>query len=509
MKEPIPDRISGVTADEQVVAPQDVALEHSIERAREVGAPLEAGGLGSVGDGRPHRLLVIGLDGAVPELVLGAWRDELQMFDMLATRGVWGRLRSSIPHTRVPAWVSLLSGHDPGQTGVYGRRCRLNHSYASSVPIDSYTVRVPRLWNLVGDAGKRVAVVGAPATTPVSPVQGPLIGDMLEQGHFATYPASLGQQVMAWLDDAPLSRPVAKDNPFEYLISDIYTRTEQRFWLARRLLARDVYDCFVLIDDGMDAMQRALWESLDTAHPRYQPNHPFAGAIGSFYRFVDDQIGELLELVDDDTIVALVSACGAQSLDGELALNEWLIATGELVLHRMPDMPTPIAQCDVDWQRTRVWADEDGAIYLNIAGREPQGGIQADQVGYVSASIAGRLRAIAGPVGESGVVDVYRTSTLYSTPQGVVPDLIAVCSLPGWRTTSHIGYGRIWLDTHTARLEGACETSTGFMIVYDPHSRDGGREIHGATIYDVVPSLLTRLGQPVPARLQGRDRVGG
>ncbi len=73
--------------------------------------------------------------------------------------------------------------------------------------------------------------------------------------------------------------------------------------------------------------------SFDPTHPRYTPDHPFAGTIGSFYRFVDDQLFELLELVDDDTIVAVVSAGGAQALLGELALNEWLIAQGDLALH--------------------------------------------------------------------------------------------------------------------------------------------------------------------------------
>jgi predicted AlkP superfamily phosphohydrolase/phosphomutase len=274
--------------------------------------------------------------------------------------------------------------------------------------------------------------------------------------------------------------------------------------LARRLLARDVYDCFVLVDDGIATVQRALWDSFDTAHPRYMADHPFAGTIGSFYRFVDDQIGDLLELVDDDTIVAIVSACGAQALHSEIALNEWLLATGELVLMGVPDVPTTLERCTVDWEHTRAWAGDAGAIYLNVAGREPQGTVPADQIEQAGASIAERLRALAGPDGAPGAVEVYRPGALYAATNGVAPDLIALCTRPGWRPTAALGYGETWIGALDARLEAACESPSGFLALHDPQNRDNKGQLTEATIYDIVPTLLAALEQPIPARLRGR-----
>lgn len=489
--------------------------EHEIERAREVGAVadiVEQPGGGGGGGGRPRRLLLIGLGGATADLALNAWRGELRTLDLLVDRGTWCRLRASQPLASTPAWLSLFSGLDAGQLGVYGPRRRVNHSYTPPVAIDSRAIRDPRLWDMLGGAGKHVGVIGAPATTPAPSVQGSLIGDMpLPDGSPATFPATLAQQVANWLGEELLSpgtaahvaMPSLAVENLDQLIQEAYTQAEQRFLLARRLLARDVYDCFVLVDDGIASIQRVLWDSFEPTHPRYMPDHPFAGTIGSFYRFVDDQLFELLELVDDDTIIAVASVGGAQVLFGELALNEWLIAQGDLALHAMPTEPARLEQSAIDWARTRAWADDNGAIYLNVAGREPQGTIPPDQAEQVRRGLAERLLTLADHTGVPAL-EVYRPEALYTTTQGVVPDLIVACARPGWRTTALVGQGAVWLDTRAARMDAASETSQGFLVIYDPHNLGGGRQIDDATVYDVVPTLLNLLGLPIPARLRGK-----
>ena len=467
------------------------------------------------GGGRPRRLLLIGLDGATPELALGAWRTELRTLHMLTDRGVRGRLQSSTPWASLPAWLSLLSGQDPGQLGIYSTTLRQQHSYAAPAPPDSRAMREPRLWDILGAAGKHVGVVGAPATTPAPQVHGHLIGDQITADGSAIYPPALRQQVATWLED-DLPPRLADDDEIGQIVGGAYARTEQRFRLARRLLARDTYDCFVLYDDGIATVQRALWDSLDPAHRRYRPDHPSAAVISAFYRFVDEQIADLLELIDDNTIVALVSACGAQALDGELALNDWLIEQGDLVLHARPDRPATLEECDVDWAHTRAWAGDDGAIYLNIAGREPQGIIPAAEADSAAANLSARLRALGGsepadaPPNAADLppaVEVYRPAALYATVRGVAPDLLAICTRPGWRPSALIGRGSPWVHTGAAPMDAACESPSGLFVIYDPHNPSGGQELTGATIYDMVPTLLALLGQPIPARLRGRALI--
>ena len=490
--------------------------ESGIEQAREVGA---AGGTQAAlepgGGGRPRRLLLIGLDGATPELALGAWRTELRTIHMLTDRGVRGRLQSSTPWANLPAWLSLFSGQDPGQLGIYSTTLRQQHSYAAPAPPDSHAIREPRLWDILGAAGKHVGVVGAPATTPAPQVHGHLIGDQITADGSAFYPPALRQQVATWLED-DLAPRLADDDDIDRIVGEAYTRTEQRFWLARKLLARDTYDCFILYDDGIATVQRALWDSLDPAHRRYRPDHPSAAVISAFYRFVDEQIADLLELIDDNTIVALVAACGAQALDGELALNDWLIEQGDLVLHARPDRPATLEECDIDWAHTRAWAGDDGAIYLNIAGREPQGIIPATEAEFAAQELATRLRALHGadpsdaPPNAADLqpaVEGYPPAVLYSAVRGVAPDLLAICTQPGWRPSALIGRGSPWVHTGTVPMDAACESSSGLFVIYDPHNLSDRRELTGTTIYDMVPTLLALLGQPIPARLRGRALI--
>jgi predicted AlkP superfamily phosphohydrolase/phosphomutase len=484
------------------------------EQAREVGASgfsQAAPDLGG-GGGPPRRLLLIGLDGATPELALGAWRTELRTMHLLTDRGVRGRLQSSIPWASLPAWLGLLSGQDPGQLGIYSATLRQQHSYATPAPPDSRAIREPRLWDILGAAGKHVGVIGAPATTPAPQVHGHLIGDRITADGGAIYPPALRQQVTTWLED-DLPPRLADDDEIGQIVGRAYASTEQRFRLARRLLARDTYDCFLLYDDGIATVQRALWDALDTTHRRYRPDHPSAAVISAFYRFVDDQIADLLELIDDNTIVALVSACGAQALDGELALNDWLIEQGDLVLRTRPDRPATLEECDVDWAHTRAWAGDDGAIYLNIAGREPQGIIPAAEADLAAANLSARLRALGGsdpadapanPTALPPAVEVYRPAALYATVRGVAPDLLAICTRPGWRPSTLIGRGSPWVHTGSVPMDAACESASGLFVIYDPHKQRDGQELAGATIYDMAPTLLALLGQPIPARLRGR-----
>jgi predicted AlkP superfamily phosphohydrolase/phosphomutase len=490
--------------------------ESGVEQAREVGASTGSQAVHESGGGGPaRRLLLIGLDGATPELALGAWRTELRTLHMLTDRGVRGRLQSSTPWASLPAWLSLLSGQDPGQLGIYNTTLRQYHNYTPPAPLDSRAMREPRLWDILGAAGKHVGVVGAPATTPAPQVHGHLIGDHLTGDGGAIYPLSLRQQVATWLEDDP--RPgLADDDEISQIVGAAYAGTEQRFRLARRLLARDTYDCFFLYDDGIATVQRALWDSLDTTHRRYRPEHPSTAVISAFYRFVDEQIADLLELIDDNTIVALVSACGAQALDGELALNDWLIEQGDLVLHARPDRPATLGECDVDWPRTRAWAGADGAIYLNIAGREPQGIIPAAEAELAAQELAARLRALhsteladapADTAGMQPAVEVYPPAALYAAVRGVAPDLLAICTRPGWRPSALIGRGSAWIHTGAVPMDAACESSSGLFVIYDPHNHSDGRELTDATIYDIVPTLLTLLGQSIPSRLRGRALI--
>src|SRR4051812_30512573 len=106
-----------------------------------------------------RRLLVIGLDCAAPELIFDEWRAELPTLSRLMAQGVYARMESCVPGITVPAWACMMSSRDPGQLGVYGFRNRADHSYNNMITANARSLNVPRLWDLLGNAGKHVGVI--------------------------------------------------------------------------------------------------------------------------------------------------------------------------------------------------------------------------------------------------------------------------------------------------------------------------------------------------------------
>ncbi len=309
------------------------------------------------------RLLIIGLDSAEPSLVFEQWRAELPTLSRLMAEGSYGELESCIPAITVPAWSCMMSGRDPGELGIYGFRNRPDRSYERMVIADSRAVRFPRLWDMLGAAGWRVAVIGVPGTYPPTPVNGALISCFLAPSITATYtfPAHLAEQVAEWTATATSQQPYLLDVP-EFraedkarIVRDIYAMCDQRFAVAQALLAAERPDFLMLVDMGVDRIQHALWRHMDPRHPRFTPDSPFAGAIRAYYRHIDRRIADLLAQCGSETVVLVVSDHGARPLLGGVRINQWLIDQGDLAVRALPAAPTPLDQVEIDWSRTRAW----------------------------------------------------------------------------------------------------------------------------------------------------------
>jgi predicted AlkP superfamily phosphohydrolase/phosphomutase len=155
--------------------------------------------------------------------------------------------------------------------------------------------------------------------------------------------------------------------------------TEQRFAVARHLLATRPWDFLMMHEIGLDRIQHAFWRYMDPTHRDYQPGHRFGTAIHDYYVYLDQQIGRLLESFDDRTTVLIVSDHGAPKMEGAVRVNDWLIREDYMTLSEPVEGNIPFARAAVDWAGTRVWGE--GGHYcrlcLNVAGREQYGIVTA------------------------------------------------------------------------------------------------------------------------------------
>src|SRR6202011_4951694 len=122
-------------------------------------------------------------------------------------------------------------------------------------------------------------------------------------------------------------------------------------------------------------MHHGFWNYFDPRHAQFEPDNPYQDAIPEYYRLLDEQVGSVLELLDDDTVVLVVSDHGAQRLDGGFAVNEWLVREGLLVLKKELTEPTAFSPALVDWSKTKVWSEGGyyARVFFNMQGREPEG----------------------------------------------------------------------------------------------------------------------------------------
>jgi predicted AlkP superfamily phosphohydrolase/phosphomutase len=469
---------------------------------------MTASGLSQTG-GRP-RVLVLGLDSATPQLVFDAWRDDLPTLSALMQRGIHGRLESTIPAITVPAWSTMTTGLDPGQLGFYGFRNRANHTYEDMTIANARDVRHPRLWDRLGDAGMRVAAIGVPQTFPVRPVNGELVSCFLTPSSKSefTHPSELKAQIHDWLDgdEFLVDVPAFRSEDKHRILRDIYRMTDQHFTVCRRLLERQEYDFFMMVEMGVDRIQHAFWQYMDPDHPKHVPGSEFAPAIHDYYVHVDRQVASLLELVPDDTVVLVVSDHGARTMDGGVCINEWLIERGYLALAEYPSDVRSLERCQIDWPRTRAWASGGyyGRVFMNVQGREPQGVIPPERYEAERDALITDLATITDPGGRPIGVRGMKPEDLYASVTNVAPDLIVYFGDLEWRSVGSVGFRTTWTFENDTGPDEANHAQHGIFIMVDPRQPAAERRLDDLSIYDVTPTVLSILGQPIPDGLRGK-----
>ncbi len=456
------------------------------------------------------RALVIGLDCAAPQLLFDRWLDELPTIRSLTERGSYGVLRSCDPPITVPAWACMTSSRNPGALGVYGFRNRRDHSYDGLAFATSRSIRAPRVWDHLSERGRPVIVLGVPPTYPVTPVNGVMVSCFLTPGtdRQYTHPADVKDEIEGlvgrYLVDVPNFRTEDKDR----LLADVEEMTEKRFQVAEHLLATRPWDLFFMVEMGTDRVHHAFWRFGDPDHRLYEPGNRYETAMLDYYRRLDEKIARLLRFADEDTAVLVVSDHGAKRIDGGICVNEWLRREGYLALREEPSGPTKLTPDMIDWSRTTAWG-EGGyycRLFLNVAGREPSGTVAADEYERVRQELKERLETLGDEKGLPIGTVAHRPEDLYPERNGVAPDLLVYFGDLYWRSIGQVGTGAVHAFENDTGPDDANHAPEGlYVLVADGVEPGPGPE---RTLYDVAPTLLELLGEPVPREMEGKSLVG-
>lgn len=460
------------------------------------------------------RVLIIGWDCAAPELVFDAFKDDMPNTHRLMQEGIYGQLESTIPPITVPAWMCMMTSRDPGELGIYGFRNRQDYSYNALTIANAHAVQVPILWDLLGQAQKRSVVLGLPLTYPAKPFPGWMVTSFLTPGDLNS---PLTQSNLQWTFPPRLTREIAQVAP-DYMIDIPNFRTDKRaeleqqllkmtrarFKFARYLLEKKAWDFFMMVEMGSDRLHHAFWRFWDKTHPKYEPNSPFADTMRNYYRTLDEELGQMLAYIDDDTTVMIVSDHGAKRMDGGICVNEWLQKHGYLTLKTEPQGITRFNTDMVDWQHTKAWGEGGyyARIFINVAGREPNGIVNSQDYESVRDELKVRLEAIVDESGQNINTRVFKPEEVYKECRNIAPDLIVYFGDLFWRSVGSIGYNSIYTYENDTGPDDCNHAEMGMFILKD------GRETRGLvptrSIYAIAPTVLNEFGIDIPPAMCGQ-----
>jgi len=270
-----------------------------------------------------NKILLIGIDGIDPS-ILEHYRDELPTFKRLVVNGTFGKLHSTIPSVSGPAWTSMMSGKNPGKTGIIDFIGRDPLSENKGRIFNSLSVKTLRIWNEVEKSGGKSVVIGVPITFPVKKIEGVMIGGFMTSSldsKRAFYPSSLKKKLKDkdytfFIDISSFEKQ--KD---EELLDLLYKSAKNKFSIINDYLKKNDWNFFTFVISETDWIQHFF---------EYKPNSKNIGKIIEFYKFIDKKLEKVIENNRDTNILITSDHGFGKQGKYHVYLNYWLKKEGLL-----------------------------------------------------------------------------------------------------------------------------------------------------------------------------------
>lgn len=476
------------------------------------------------------RLIVLGWDSATFDVIDPLIeKGRLPNLSSLLGRGWRAPLRSTWPAMTDCAWTCAFTGRNPGGHGIFGSWYRAPGEYRCRY-FSSRDRRAPALWEMTTEVGHLVWNV--PMSFPAAPVDGVMV---------AGYGAPPGARFCEpdWLQDELARRWAVEDlldrAPHGSLASfrgdllrGLNTQAEALPWAIRKLEP----DCVTAVWPHVDRAQHFFWRFRGTGHP-------LAGTVDDVYEAMDAATGAIIDAFPTADVL-VVSDHGAGKLHGDVNVGAWLVRNGYATYakpSRSPlvsmvwRLPPPVRRFarrlspglarraysatlagqigSFDWAHTKAFTGVHSDVWLNLKGREPQGIVDPADAPALASELAEGLAAITDPrTGEAVFGGVRTRAELYSgEAESIAPDLMLDSWSTGYRVAPR-GETSEQIVIPPAPLTGvdvawsSDHRPLGILVGAGPRIAKGaGEELN---LYDVCPTSLALLEQPVPEGLDGR-----
>jgi predicted AlkP superfamily phosphohydrolase/phosphomutase len=302
------------------------------------------------------------------------------------------------------------------------------------------------------------------------------------------------------------------------LTEDLFLDDIQKTMSWRETLTLDEIDAgdFELLISawtGTDRVGHMFWHHRDKEHPMFtEEGHSMYGeAVNDTYRNMDRTVGEVMERLEEDDLLMIVSDHGFHSFRKGFNVNTWLIRNGYLAVLGQKDSRSAFNNKTFlrgyDWKNSKAYSIGLGSIFLNLKGREGQGTVSEKQSKKLIVEIRGKLLKVTDPDNGANIfTEIYTRDFYQGKATAGAPDL-QLGYAEGYQATKPTAAGAApkelfafntdkWSGDHAA---SDMATTPGIFFSNIPISK---QDPH---LVDIGATALTYLGKTVPSDFEGKN----
>lgn len=286
--------------------------------------------------------------------------------------------------------------------------------------------------------------------------------------------------------------------------------------LALDELDRENFDLLIAAWTAPDRVSHMFWRFRDPQHPLYTEEgaKKYGRAVENTYIRMDQIVGKVMERLQENDLLMILSDHGFHSFRTGLNVNTWLIRNGYLAVEGQADPSTAFNNeaylQGYDWSRSKAYSLGLGSIFLNLKGREGQGIVEPAEADALIEEMRAKLLEVTDPAtGAKVFSSVYTRAEFKGVAEADAPDL-QLGYAEGYQSTKDTVKGsapEALFEPNTDKWSGEHASSDVALTpgIFFSNQSIGDKD---PRIVDLGVTAMKYLGNEVPADFEGADLLG-
>ena len=371
------------------------------------------------------RNIILGIDGIPFELMRNlSDKGIMPNFKELRKNYIFLHLKSSIPHISSVSWSSIITGKNPGEHGIYGFTDIINNTYSLRFP-NFNSLKCKSFWH--DNPTQKHVILNVPSTYPAKELNGiHVAGFVALDLNKATYPKGYVEFLKNLNYEIDIDTSLAHEQSQEVLFNELSRVLSIRKKTYQSLWNEFKWDNFMVVITSTDRFGHFLWNTYENE------KHESHNRCLSFFREVDDFIGDIYGKLDESDTFIILSDHGMEGVNVNFNLNTYLEQEGFLKLSSGGKKFNRIMK------ETKAFVLDPGRVYLNRKGRYPNGGVSNSEEKSILEDLKNSLFNLKYE-GKRVINKIYEKGNIYHGPYVKnAPDLV-IHEESGYQPKGNIG----------------------------------------------------------------------